>query len=163
MSNFIGYMFMGYYITQHEFSDKVKRTGWLLTILALLVILPLSVYSGYYELKTWGQMYLMLDNLYYLPTMILAVGMFFSIYTIFRRFQFKGKVGNGLSGLATTTFGIYVVHMIYNTHLTKVRYDILYFNNRLVSVVLYEIFLFAFCALAAWCLKKVPLLKHLFE
>lgn len=163
MSSFIGYMFMGYYITQHQFSDKAKKIGWLLTILAIITILPISVYSGLYELKTWGQMYLMLDNLYYLTTMIMAVLVFFSIYTMTGKVQFKGMFGKALSGIASTTFGIYVVHMIYNTHLTTVRYEILYFNNRLISVVLYEIFLFAFCALAAWCLKKVPLLKHLFD
>lgn len=163
MSNFIGYMFAGYAITQTDFSLKVQRCGWLLTLLAIPCILILSVYSGLYELNTWGQMYLMLDNLYYLPTMILAVLVFFTVYTLAGKCEFKGWSGKMLSNIAATTFGIYVVHMIYNTHLSVVRYEILYFNNRLVSVVLYEIFLFAFCALAAWCLKKVPLLKKLFE
>lgn len=135
MSSFIGYMFMGYYITQNKFSDKIKKIGWLLTILAFIIILPVSVYSGLYELNTWGQMYLMLDNLYYLTTMLLAVLIFFTIYTMTSKLQFKGMSGKALSGIASTTFGIYVVHMIYNQHLTTVRYEILYFNNRLVSVV----------------------------
>mgnify|MGYP003286090789 CR=1 FL=1 len=163
MSNFIGYMFMGYYITQTSFSLKVKQIGWLMTVLAIPCILVLSVVSGLYEIHTWGQLYLMLDNLYYLPTMIMAVLVFFTVYTISSQWELKGLGGKALAGVASTTFGIYVVHMIYNTHLTKVRYELLYFNNRLVSVVLYEIFLFLFCALAAWCLKKVPFLKKLFD
>ncbi len=161
MSSFIGYLFTGYFISQHVFTHKTELRMWIATIILVPIILVISVFSALYELHTWGQLYLMLDNLYYLTTMICAVLIFFTVYTLASRLHFENKFGHALSTIASTTFGIYILHLNYNTHLSYVRYDLLYLNNRLISVVLYEIFLFAFCSLAAACLKKVPLIGKL--
>lgn len=161
MSDFIGYLFVGYYITHMKVSRALLKKMMIACTIVVPCIIAISIMSSLYELHMWNQLYLMLDNVYYATTATSSILIFFCIHHYFKDKSFDGFFGKALRGISSTTFGIYVLHMIYFYKLMYVRYDLLYFNNQLVSVILFEIFLFAICSLAAFCLKKVPVFKQI--
>lgn len=161
MSGYVGYLFAGYYISNLNITKQtlMKVIGVAIPVIAALLLM--SVASAYYELLKWQQLYLMLDNLYYFPVMIMSVLIFFILHHGLKTITLPKMAETFLKNVASTTFGIYVLHMIYATKLSYVRYDLLYFNNQLVSVILFEIFLFIFCSFAVFGLKKVPGFKQI--
>lgn len=161
MSDFIGYLFVGYYITHLKVSRSFLNKVMIASVFILPCIVGISIMSSVYELQMWNQLYLMLDNVYYATTATSSILIFFCVHHYFKDKNFDGFFGRALQGISSTTFGIYVLHMIYFSKLMYVRYDLLYFNNQLLSVILFEIFLFAFCSLAAFCIKKVPVFKQI--
>ena len=161
MSDYIGYLFMGYYLSKMKPSKSLIKRMSLIAFIVVPSIILISTGSAYYEYQTWSQLYLMLDNVYYATTMISSILVFFVLHHTLKNKNFNSTVALILTKISSTTFGIYVLHNIYITQFNYVRYDLLYFNNQLVSVILFEVFLFLFCSLVTGCLKKVPVFKQI--
>lgn len=155
---FIGYMILGKIIADWKPSTKKIAFLTLSAVIICTSILCFSVLMTIRELKLWGQLYLQLDNPYYITTCINAILIFASIYHLFKNMKLPAFI----TKLAGLTYGIYLLHPILIPKMDYIQYDLLYFNNALASVVLFEIALFMASALFSWCLKHTLFIKDLF-
>lgn len=155
---FVGYMMIGKLIADWKPTSIQKGLVVAFTAVVGAFILGLSIVMTLRELRLWGALYLQLDNPYYITTCILAIFVFTSIYHLFKNI----RLPKFIPFIASLTYGIYLVHPILISKMEFIQYDLLYFNNALLSVILFEIALFIVSAIFSWCLKHTLLIKDLF-
>ena len=159
--NFIGYLFVGYWIHHKEFKKENLPKLFFFMVASLLLLGGLGVAGALYEFKTWGALYLQLDNPFYLTSMMASISVFLFVNVYFRYHPIQGKPALWISKLAKYTYGVYLLHPILQMGLNTLRYEVIQIPNALVSVIVFEICLFVISWLASWCLSRSLIFRKL--
>lgn len=144
---FILYLMLGYYIPQININDKALMISWGVNIAIILMI-------SYKEIK--------MDSLSYND--ILTVWLSFNVYaTCFKLHNIFGKIYNRtLKIIAETTFGIYIIHMVF----VNVIYKVICFNPyKYQPVIIWfglTIVIYFMSIFVTLLVRKIPIMNKIF-
>lgn len=154
---YLGQVLLGYYIERHV--PMKQSVFW--TSLCAFVLLTAFQVSGAYSLYLQNpeNYRYALDNIQLITITASAACFYICAKYVFTKHPPRPALGKAIRGLGALTFGIYLLgDMVLSQSLSL--FAALYSRmHPLAAVVLWELFIFAACALAAALLRLVPPLR----
>ena len=94
------------------------------------------------------------------PVILMSMSFFYIIRYIYENKKFSEKTNKVISGVASTTFGIYLIHLVLNHRLYNfgLMQRIFSFNG-ILAIVILDILVFVVSMFVIMILKKVPIIK----
>lgn len=145
-----------------NFLSKIKLSKKYLIISIIIFIISyasmfLLMYLPYlnngiisYTLDSWNA----------LPVILMSISIFYSIRYLFENKVFSNKINIIITTVASTTFGIYLIHTALNYKLYNISIIKYIFNfNSILGIIILEILVFTVCMLIIYILKKIPIIR----
>jgi surface polysaccharide O-acyltransferase-like enzyme len=148
------YFILGYYLSKYELSRKTKLWIYILAIISILFqIIGTSVVS--WKLNVAHQ--LLYKN--YTPNVaIQATAVFLIIKDMTPKIHFSERTKSIIFTLSRYSFGIYLVHDLFNQIFSKIGFTPTYFNP-ILTIPLRAIITFLLSFLIIWVLDKIPFIR----
>ena len=145
------YFILGYYLSIKDFSPRIKKIIYLLSILGFLVTIFGSAIISNYIMKPYG-LYNGLD----LNVFFEAIGVFVFVKNI--KFNISNKQNNILNKLVKYSFGVYLIHAGIIEFIKKIGFTTLIFNP-IISVPIISILIFIISLIISAIINHMPILK----
>lgn len=153
-SPLIAYPMMGLYLKNLEKSKENKNIAWLLLICSSLIYA--STFIMFY-LKEG-----VVISAYKNGANVFVSLMSISSFYLFR-YYFEGKkikAANLITNISLTTFGIYLLHVLYTTKMINSSLILNVLNvSPILAVLLAELLLFIICGTIIYIVRKIPLVN----
>lgn len=139
-----------------NYISKVKLTkkAFIISIFMFLVsysVMFVSMYLPYYNTQDISYKF---DSWSSLPVVLMTISIFY-----IARYLFESKKrSNAISTIASTTFGIYLIHFVIYDRIYKTIKFIFAFNS-ILGILTLNIIVFIVCMCVIYLLKKIPLVK----
>ena len=145
-----------------NFLSKIKLTKkyFIISILVFIVSyisMFLSMYLPYLNDQTISYT---LDSWNTFPVVMMSISMFYCVRYLFENKVFSKKTNITFSKIASTTFGIYLIHTALNYKLYNLSIIQYIFNfNSILGIIILEVLVFIVCMIIIYVLKKIPIIK----
>ena len=148
------YCILGYYLSKFEISRKTKLWIYILAAISILFqIIGTSIVS--WKLNVAHQ--LLYKN--YTPNVaIQATAVFLIIKDMTPKIHFSERAKSIIFTLSRYSFGIYLVHALFNQFFSKIGFTPTHFNP-LLTIPLRAIITFLLSFLIIWVLDKIPIIR----
>lgn len=152
----IGVLIAGNYISKLKLKKTYAYVSALVFILSYIGMF-LSMYLPFLQNKTISYT---LDTWTSFPVLLMALSFIYIIRYLFENKKWSNKTVRVITNIASTTFGIYLIHLIFNHRLYEsiIFEKILSFNSCL-GIIILEISVFAICSIIIFILKKLPIIR----
>lgn len=151
---YTGYFVLGYFLKKHEFSKKINILVYVLGIIGFLVTILGTYISSIGQEKTYLEFY---QNL--TPNVLaMSVAIFILCKNVFSNKELKTKTINLINKLSRYSLGIYLVHVLVISVLTKLNIDVLRFNP-FIGVILISAIVFLFSYIISAVLNKIKFIN----
>ena len=151
-SGYLFYLFTGYLLSHVEIKKSYRFILYVFSIAGLMTHI-IGTYVLTNREGTIIQTYKGYNNL---PCVIYSLGIFVFIKYISK--GFNEKVNKVFSILSGYTFGVYLIHIFIIRGIEK--YSGIP-NTNLIYRLVVPFIVFALAAGISWCIKKIPLIKHI--
>lgn len=139
---------------------KLSKKYFIISILVFIVSYICMFLSMYLPYLNKGTISFSLDTWSALPVILMSMTIFYSIRYLFENKIFSKKVSAFITTIASTTFGIYLIHTALNYKLYNIGFIKYIFNfNSILGIIILEILVFIICMLIIYILKKIPIIK----
>lgn len=153
----ISIMVCGYYISKIKLSKKYLISSIIVFVVSYIIMF-LSIYLPYLNK---GKISYVLDSWNSLPVVLMAISLFYVARHLFENKNFSNRITNIITMIASTTFGIYLIHTILNYKLYKLTIINNVFNfNGIVAIIILDFLVFIVCMIIIYLLKKIPFIKN---
>lgn len=145
-----------------NFLSKIKLTKKYFIISILIFIVSyigmfLSMYLPYLNNETISYT---LDSWNAFPVLLMSISIFYSVRYLLENKSYSKKTNYMITTVASTTFGIYLIHTALNYKLYNLSIIKYIFNfNLIFGIIILEILVFVVCMLIIYILKKIPIIK----
>ncbi|MCL2859608.1 MAG: acyltransferase family protein [Oscillospiraceae bacterium] len=154
---YIGFMFLGHYITTYGIKERYRKITYVLGVISAigLAIMTNVLSTGGFN----GVMYNRENVLVFFE----AVSVFIFITYLFKKIELKEKVGKVLSRLGSLTFGVYLIHVLFMNEIHKlINGSSVFANVPLEVIVVIEIFgTLVVSYLVTYILSKIKYVKKI--
>ena len=151
---FSGYFILGYYLSNYEISKRVKRLIYILAAASVIFQIIGTILISY---KLNIANILLYKNS--TPNVaIQAIAVFLIIKETSVKIHFYEKAKSILFTLSKYSFGIYLVHDLFNQFFSKLGFTPTYFNP-LLMIPFRAIITFILSFLIIWVLDKIPFIR----
>lgn len=137
---------------------KLKKSFFIIAILMFIIsyiFMTLSMYLPFYEK---GEISYNMDSWNSLPVILMSLSFLYAIKYVLNEL---GSSSNMISMLASTSFGIYLIHLILNHRIYNMDiFQKLFSVSRVISTIILEIVVFLICFIIIYILKKIPIIKR---
>lgn len=156
LNTYIGILICGYYIENYVF---INRTKFCIAVLLFIILIMVQVIATYWFYQKDSNTYLYLDD----RTFITITGSAVCFYIMVKYLISKIRIGSGLTMALNyfggLTFGMYLLSDLI-IDLTRPIHSILCERVHVILAMgLWELLVFAICAVIAAALKQVPGLR----
>ncbi len=146
----------GDYISKIKISKKNLIVSFFLFIMSYIGMF-LSIYLPYLNK---GEISYTLDSWNAFPVVLMAISLFYIARYLFENKNYSEKFINVISMVASTTFGIYLIHTALKFKLYKLGIVQSIFKfNRIIAITILDFIVFIVCMTIIYLLKKIPLVK----
>lgn len=152
----IAIIICGNYISKIKISKKILISSSVLFIISYISMF-LSMYLPYLNK---GKISYALDSWNAFPVVLMSISLFYIIRYLFENKHYSDKFVNIITMIASTTFGIYLIHTALNFKLYKlgIMQTIFEFNG-VIAIIILDFVVFITCMIIIYILKKIPLVK----
>lgn len=147
----------GNYISKVQLSKKFFIIS-IFTFLISYILMFSSMYIPYLKNSTISYA---LDSWNAFPVIIMSISFFYIVRYLFENLSMHHKINNIICIIASTTFGIYLIHNALNYRLYKlnITQSIFSYNSILGSIFL-NFLVFIICMIIIYLLKKIPVIRR---
>ncbi|MDD4028026.1 MAG: acyltransferase family protein [Bacilli bacterium] len=145
----------GNYISKIE----LKKIYFIISLFVIIISYAGMFLSLYIPFLQGNAISYKLDGYNTLPVLLMAISLFYIIrYTLEKKSisQFVEKL---IFTVASTTFGIYLIHTMLHYKLYTYIFKKIFMFNGIIGVILLEIGVFIVCSIIIYILKKIPIIK----
>jgi surface polysaccharide O-acyltransferase-like enzyme len=154
LGGLLGYFIAGYYFSKYDISPLIKNIIYIVAIVSLLLTIVVTSIVSIHDNKPNAYLYgSLLPN-----TMFTSYAFFILIKTELKDFKFKENTASIISYISSCTFGIYLVHDIFNQLFSNLHISSLSFNP-IFSIPLLSSVNFILSCLVVIAIKKIPKLN----
>lgn len=153
----ISIVICGDYISKIKLSKKILSTFIFIFIVAYVIML-LSMYLPYLNK---GEISYILGSWNSFPVVLMSTSLFYIIRYFFENKKYSKRLINIITMIASTTFGIYLIHTAIHYKLYKLSIIQKIFNfNGIVAITILDFLVFIVCMIIIYVLKKIPFVKQ---
>lgn len=150
-----GFYVLGYYLSKYDFKRATKIIIYVLGILGVAVTVT---GTSLISLKNGVASQLFYDYSY--PNIIVtAIAVFLVFKNVFREKEYSHKVRSVIFALSRCSFGIYLLHDIFNIFLRSININTLSFSP-ILSVPLISLTIFVLGIIFSYPLTKLPFINR---
>lgn len=152
----ISIVICGNYISKTKLSKKILISS-IFTFIVSYITMFLSMYIPY---LTKGKISYILDSWNSFPVILMSISLFYIFRYLFENKKYSKKSINIITMIASTTFGIYLIHTAFNFKLYKLNIMQNLFNsNGIIAIIILDFLVFIVCMIIVYVLKKIPFIK----
>lgn len=146
----------GNYISKIKASKKIL-IGSIILFTISYICMFLSMYLPYLNK---GGISFVLDSWNSFPVVLMSISLFYIVKYLFENKYYSKRIINVITTVASTTFGIYLIHATLNFKIYKsvVIQSIFEFNN-IIAIIILDLVVFIACMIPIYILKKIPFIK----
>ena len=154
---YIGFMFLGYYITTYGVKDKYRKITYVLGIISAIGLAIMT------NVLSTGGFNAVMYNRENVLVFFEAVSVFIFVTYLFKKVELKEKVSKSLSRLGSLTFGVYLVHVLFMNEIHKlIKNSPIFTNVPLEIIVVIEIFgTLVISYLVTYLISKIKYVKRI--
>lgn len=146
----------GYYISKVKLSKKFLISS-VIVFIASYIIMFLSMYLPYLNK---GEISYALDSWNAFPVVLMSISLFYIVRHLFENKNYSKRITNVITMIASTTFGIYLIHTVLNYKLYKLSIINNMFNfNGILAITILDFLVFIVCMIIIYAFKKIPFIK----
>ena len=146
----------GYYISKIKLSKKFLISSVIVFIVSYIIMF-LSMYLPYLNR---GEISYALDSWNTFPVVLMSISLFYIVRHLFENKNYSKKITNIITKIASTTFGIYLIHTTLNYKLYELSIINNMFNfNGILAITILDFLVFIVCMIIIYALKKIPFIK----
>ena len=126
---YIGFMFLGHYITTYGVKDKHRK---IIYVLGVISAIGLAVVTNVISVGGFNDVMYNRENVL---VFFEAVSVFIFVTYLFKKVELKEKVSKSLSSLGSLTFGVYLVHVLVMNEIHKLISEWSVFTNVPLEII----------------------------
>ena len=139
---------------------KMSKKYFVISIVVFMLSWVLMFLSMFIPYLIDGKLSYALDAWNSLPVILMAMATFYIVRYIYEKRMMSEKIEIIISAIASTTFGIYLVHYVLNYRIYSVRIFQNFFGAcPIVAVIALDVATFVVCMIIVYILKKIPIIK----
>lgn len=157
-TGYLGFYILGFYLDNLKIDSKLLK--W--AIIILIGTISLSVFMTLHYSSSIGKTWTLLDQVLMAPIAISSLSLFIIIKYIALKYSIQiNKFENIIINLSTSTFGIYIVHMLVISKLytTQIEEILLTKINPIIGTIILDFIIFGISYLIVSALKKIYILN----
>ena len=153
----VAIMICGNFLAKIKISKKYFIIALSIFIFSYIGML-LSMYLPYLNI---GEISYKLDSWNSFPVVLMAITLFYIVRCLFENNNYSDKKNSLISTIASTTFGIYLIHTVFNYKLYKlsIMQSIFEFNS-IIAIIVLDLIVFIVCMIIIYVLRKIPFIKR---
>lgn len=155
-SNYIGMVLCGYYIEHYAVVERPRF--WASAALFSLLIL-FQAAATYYFYQADPTNYLRLDNRTFITITGSTICFYVMVKYVSSKLRLGARVKSGINYFGGLTFGIYLFSDLIIDLTRPIHQALCGYTHVVIAMVLWEIIIFAICALLTASLKTIPALR----
>lgn len=152
-SGWISFIFIGYYIDKYEIVKKHRVIIYVLGIIGFLTMVVPTIFISYHKNESCSWF----DEYYDAPCVLYSASVFLFFKSKINNNQIVTKIMPFFNFVASTTLGIYVLHIAIRDFL-RYFYTYSYFGMNLVLTLS----ILTICFIVVKIVQKIPGLRHIF-
>lgn len=152
-SGWISFIFIGYYIDKYEIVKKHRVIIYVLGIIGFLTMVVPTIFISYHKNESCSWF----DEYYDAPCVLYSASVFLFFKSKINNNQIVTKIMPFFNFVASTTLGIYVLHIAIRDFL-RCFYTYSYFGMNLVLTLS----ILTICFIVVKIVQKIPGLRHIF-
>ena len=152
-SGWISFIFIGYYINKYEIVKKHRVIIYVLGIIGFLTMVVPTIFISYHKNESCSWF----DEYYDAPCVLYSASVFLFFKSKINNNQIVTKIMPFFNFVASTTLGIYVLHIAIRDFL-RYFYTYSYFGMNLVLTLS----ILTICFIVVKIVQKIPGLRHIF-
>lgn len=152
-SGWISFIFIGYYIDKYEIVKKHRVIIYVLAIIGFLTMVVPTIFISYHKNESCSWF----DEYYDAPCVLYSASVFLFFKSKINNNQIVTKIMPFFNFVASTTLGIYVLHIAIRDFL-RYFYTYSYFGMNLVLTLS----ILTICFIVVKIVQKIPGLRHIF-
>lgn len=157
---FIAFTICGNYMAKIKKSKENLVLSFVVFIISYISLF-LSFYVPYVKS---GNISYVLDSWEAFPVVLMSISLFYIIRHLFEDKNYSIITTKVITTVASTTFGIYLIHTALNTELFKLTIMQNMFRfSPIISIIILDFAVFILCMTIIFLLKKVPFIKRIYE
>ena len=150
VAGYSGCFVWGYYLFQHQLTNKTRRIMYIVGLIAALSTVVLNGLAAYHFNTPGGWL---INNLS-LHTLCMSTAVFVFVQYHFKEVQFSPPFKRLLALLGKWSFGIYLVHMFFHSYIVP-----RYFIHPILSIPISSLITFILSLATVFLLSKIPVLS----
>lgn len=155
-SMYISYLYIGYYIQNYMKIDKKSFYISIFLFFSTLFIITLISYS---KLLNNNKIFTILENIAYLPVIIMSICFFIIIKYIIESTNINSTVDLLIRKLSQTTFGIYLLSDFFINRIDFIYEYLSKTISNIISLFIYELVIFLIGFFITVLLRKISIFK----
>ncbi len=154
ISSLLVYSIIGVYLKKLEKNKKNRNLAWVIFLsssFSYILLFSTSYLNNGYMISIYQDC----SNLF---VGLMSVSAFYLFRYYFE--DKKMKLENIIVNISLTTFGVYLIHMLFQTDIIDSKFIMNIFStNHLVAVAISELLIFSICSVCIYLIRKIPVVK----
>lgn len=153
VTGFIGYFVAGFYFSKYDISPKIKKILYVIGLLSLGSVIIITRYKSIKEGNLEGIFYNYKN--FFIGIVSISAFVFFKQLNSMKLHPLLGRC---ITWIAKMSFGIYLVHEMFNVIFNRIGFTIFTFPLA-VAIPLVWLSVFVCSIITVWICSKIPILK----